>query len=303
MQASSRSATVARHSQVDSELSLRWRGVARSAILHCPGPRPSREKLPLVLVLHGGGGTALHAREATRFSDKADAEHFAVVYPNATRADETRPARFLSNPPMWADGAGRGHTAGGEVDDVGFIGAVIDEVARMVRIDLDRVYATGFSNGAAMALRAGAELSERLAGVAAVAGTLWTRPHKPARPVSMMYITGTEDTLNPIEGGVYRSHWGKMERKAPLHELLGEWAGWLGCGGSPGITRSEAGVVTWQYGPAPGGGEVRAHIIEGCGHVWPGGRPVLAERWSGPASDKLDATGAIWEFFREKRRG
>lgn len=282
----------------DHLIAIPWQGRDRSAVLHVPSV--GRRPMPLAVVLHGGGGTALHAREATRFSEKADQTGFAVVYPNATRPDESRPARFLRNPPMWADGAGRGHTRAAAVDDVGFIGALVDHLCLARLADPRRAYITGFSNGAAMALRAAVERPGRFAAAAAVAGTLWIEPATPPIPATpLLYITGDRDPLNPVEGGEYRSHWGALERKPPLAELLSRWASWFAAP-PPRISRDERGIVTWRYRDAGGSDVVVASIIENCGHVWPGGRPVLSERLSGPPYAAFDATAAIWRFFEQR---
>ncbi len=282
----------------DHLIAIPWQGRQRSAVLHVP--TVARRPLPLVVALHGGGGTALHAREATRFSEKADEAGFTVVYPNATRPDESRPPRFLRNPPMWADGAGRGHTRGAAIDDVGFIGALVDDLRRAGLADQRRVYITGFSNGAAMALRAAVERPGRFAAVAAVAGTLWIEPHAPpAPPTPLLYVTGDRDPLNPVEGGEYRSHWGALERKPPLAELLSRWASWFAAP-PPRLSRDTRGIITWRYRGVDGEDVVVARIIENCGHVWPGGRPVLSERLSGPPCDAFDATAAIWSFFEAR---
>lgn len=123
----------------------------RECVIHvpvsCDGSRPAA----LVIMLHGFGGTALNAARETGWSEKADREGFVIVYPEATRPDGTSPANFRWNPQAWNDGSGRFHAAAEGVDDVAFIGALIDRIGESCRIEAGRIFVTVFSNCASMA--------------------------------------------------------------------------------------------------------------------------------------------------------
>lgn len=252
---------------------------------------------PLVIVLHGGGGTARMARIATRFDALAPTVDCVVAFPEATRPDPARPASFLRNPPFWNVGLGQGRFGREAVDDVGFISALIDAVGAATPIDRRRVYVTGFSNGGSMALHAGVELSERIAAIAAVAGHLYLRERGPARPVPLLYMSGDADPMNPLDGGEFVSPWGRVERRSSVREMLAVWARWCGCDPRAAVVRDDDGVRVERFGPGPSGAEVLYYVIAGTGHVWPGGPSVLSERIVGPASDRIDATRVIWNFL------
>jgi polyhydroxybutyrate depolymerase len=270
-------------------------GRRREYVLHTPasgaGPRP------LVVALHGGGGTARFAKYATGWSEKADREGFLVAYPEGTRPDSTRGASFLRNPQFWNVGTGFGFVEREGVDDVAFMESLLDELLAQAPIDPARVYVTGFSNGASLALRLGVELSERIAAIAPVAGQLWRWDRGPARPMPMLYITGAADPLNPLDGGEVRSPWGRVHTRPLIADMIRQWARWVGCATTPTLQTSDAGVRRMRFGPAEQGAEVDFYVVEDMGHVWPGGREVLAERLVGPMSDRLNATDLIWEFF------
>ena len=137
-------------------------GVERSYYLHLPPAYKSSLKLPLVLVLHGGGkGDGLTPAKHLGFTSLADSNNFIVVYPNGIDG-------------YWRDG--RGYTHRGKrdtsVDDVGFISKLIDHLVRENKTDPKRVYVTGISNGGMMTLRPGCELSSKLAAIAPIAASI-----------------------------------------------------------------------------------------------------------------------------------
>ena len=77
---------------------------------------------------------------------------------------------------------------------------LLDDLATVVNVDPRRVYATGMSNGAMMCYRLAAELSDRIAAIAPVAGTMAIETCRPRRPVSVLHFHGTKDTLVLFEG-------------------------------------------------------------------------------------------------------
>jgi polyhydroxybutyrate depolymerase len=227
------------------------------------------------MMLHGAGGDAEFAAEETGWSDLADSEGFAVVYPEGLPARRDKAPKFLTNPVEWTDGSGRGGA-----DDVGFLAAVLDDVARRVPIDPRRVYLTGFSNGAGMAFRFAAERADRVAALAPVAGHLWVRDARPSRPIPTFYMVGDADPLVPLHGGTARTPWGKAEHRPAVADTLERWGRAIG---SP-----------------PGSDLFPVQVIPGHGHHWPGGKALMGERLGGPASDQLNATAEIWRFFQNK---
>jgi polyhydroxybutyrate depolymerase len=257
--------------------------------------------LPVVLVLHGTGGTAAWTLGETGWGKTAEREGFLAVLPEGTRADPARPPGFLDNPQVWNDGSPRGALGQPGVDDVGFLRGVLADVRARYRVDPDRVYVTGFSNGAGMTFRLGVELSEQLAALAPVAGHCPLPDPRPARALPTLYLVGTEDPFIPLAGGELVSPWGgEVEARPAVAETLARWARGLGCPTEPARVRNEDGVRVEVYGPGREGVEVLAYFIEGLGHHWPGGRGQLKRRLAGPPSDRVNANQVIWDFFRRQ---
>ncbi|HKB02401.1 MAG TPA: PHB depolymerase family esterase [Gemmataceae bacterium] len=238
--------------------------------MHVP---PVAGPMPLVVMLHGAGGSAEFAVEETGWSRLAEQEGFAVAYPEGlpVRADQV--PKFLTNPQEWTDGSGRGGA-----DDAGFLLAVLEDARSRVPIVPGRVYLTGFSNGAGMAFRFAAEQADRVAAIAPVAGHLWVADPKPSRPVPTIYMVGDADPLVPLAGGTARTPWGKLGNRPAVADSLERWSRAIG---SP-----------------PGSDRFPVRVIPGHGHHWPGGKALMGERLGGPASNEVDATAEIWRFFQ-----
>jgi polyhydroxybutyrate depolymerase len=287
----------------DHSLTLRVGDLERRYLLHVPPNYDGQKPVPIVIMFHGGGGTGRGAMRETGWTDKADKEGFLAVFPEATPPDPTQPSRFRTNGQIWNDGSGRFHAGQKNVPDVVFINAMIDDLIARFNVDRRRIYATGFSNGASMTFRVGAELSARIAAIAPFAGALWIKQPNLERPISLYYITGDADPLNPFEGGAPKFATGGASRemasqaKPPVREHVTTWVRLLGCQAEPKQTLTSPGVTTEVYSGGRDASEVLLAIIKDHGHVWPGGKNQLPESWVGKASDKFRATDTIWEFF------
>ena len=162
-------------------------GRRRHYRLHVPPVLPLGA--PLVIQLHGGGGNGTGLDRLTRFHQLADRERFAVVSPDGFDRH-------------WNDGRAADNRPG--VNDVGFVAALIDCLAGWLPIDRRRVYAVGISNGAMLTARLAAQLPDRIAAFAQVAGTVaedapvWWNPD---RPVPLIQFHGDADVIVPYGGG------------------------------------------------------------------------------------------------------
>jgi len=271
----------------DHVLSLSVGGRERTYLLHLPPVYDGRHLLPLVIVLHGGGGNAPGAVRMTGFSPKADKEGFVVVYPNGSGRLKTR---LLT----WNSGNCCGYALDNEVDDVGFIRALIEELVKTRSIDPTRVYATGMSNGGMMTYRLGCELADKLAAIAPVAGALNVENCAPANPVSVIIFHGTADE-HVLYGG------GEPIRKVDIHRRVDKsvsyavsfWVKQDGCAATP--QRSEKGNIRTEiYSGGKGGTEVAVYTVNGGGHAWPGGEAYLL---GAEPTKEISATDLIWDFF------
>ena len=183
--------TIAKGNSTDT---LQHDGKSRFYSIHLPSAYPkSKNPLPLVVALHGGGGSGRQFETQSRLSEKADKEGFIVVYPDG-----------LQNPGIlglrtWNAGACCGQSAvTRQADDVGFIRELIDKLVATYRIDSKRIYATGHSNGGMLCYRLACELPDKLAAIAANAGTMQVETAcRPTRVMPILHIHSQLDRNVP----------------------------------------------------------------------------------------------------------
>ncbi len=266
-----------------------WR--KRRYTLHVPPSYTPGTPMPLVLNLHGGGGRSATARLQSNMDSTSDRAGFIVVYPDGTgRTIWSR--RLLT----WNAGECCGHAMEKGVDDVGFINAVLDDVATLFSVDTGRVYATGLSNGAMMVYRLACELTDRIAAIAPVAATMALKECNPSRPISVIHFHGTADRNSPFKGGVGSLAVVKMAHMPVMDDIM-FWVEKDHCAREPVKTYSLPNTTVDIYRAADGT-EVELVKIKGMGHGWPGGRRMLKVELEGDISDSINANDMMWDFFQ-----
>ena len=269
-------------------------GRTRTYRVVVPGSVRPDEPVPLLLALHGGVGSGAQFERTSGFDDLAATHRFIVVYPDGI---EIGGASVLATGHVWNGGKCCGRAARVRVDDVGFIAAVIDRVSEDHRVDPDRVFAAGHSNGAIMSYRLACELSDRIAAIGVQAGTIEVDGCTPTRPVSVLAIHGTADTNIPIEGGKGRGISGATF-SSPV-AAVETFARLDGC--SPSSTRTapdnpDVTIETWPGGRA--GTEVRFARVTGATHAWMGHpSPRASTGLTGEPYQRFDSSAAIWDFL------
>jgi len=275
-------------------LSLSFGGFERKFVLRVPPAEPPATGWPVVVVLHGMGGTADWTLAETGWDRFADANGIVLIVPEALPSDPSKPVSFWKNPTAWNDGH---PDRSNDVDDVGFLDAVMAEAHKRVHINRRRVFATGFSNGAAMTFRLAVERPNVLAAIAPVAGYCRVNVPSPIRPVPTFYLVGDRDPFLPIQGGVVKTVWGWSETRPPIVEMFADWSAALGGSRTPELTTDVDGLRLTHY--AHPTVAIRCGVIEELGHHWPGGRGQLSRRLFGPPCHRIDANRLIWAFFAE----
>jgi polyhydroxybutyrate depolymerase len=282
----------------DYSASIIYGGLKRTYSVHISSSYDQNKTTPLVIVLHGGGGTGKGMVKLTGFNAVADKESFIVVYPDGFEKH-------------WNDGRGvqRYRTQIENIDDVGFIAALIDRLSDELNINASMVYVTGISNGGMMSHRLGCELSQKIAAVAPVASNIPVNKASvwaPSRAVPVLIINGTDDPLVPWAGGDI--HFGNITlgEVLPVADTVKFWVEKNGCSSSPIITQlpdtdpvDGTTVRKEVYGGCQDGAEVVLYAIEGGGHTWPGGLQYLPESVIGRTSKEFNASEVIWQFFKE----
>jgi polyhydroxybutyrate depolymerase len=279
------------------EISINHNGVARTCLLYVPRKSPGG-RLPLLIVLHGGGGNARRMLSLTKqqFNTLADAKGFYVAYPEGIGGHWND---FRDDPIDYA------HQK--NIDDTGFISALIDKLAVDYPLDTERVFATGISNGGFMSFRLACELSAKIKAIAAVTASHPVSMEgkcRPARAIHVLILNGTKDPLVPYNGGYVEVLGIKRGRVISTDDSVRFWVAVNKCAGTPAIedlpdNNSNDGtkVKKISYGPCSGNTRVILFSIEGGGHTWPDGIQYLSKRIVGNTSRQINACDVIWDYF------
>jgi polyhydroxybutyrate depolymerase len=270
---------------------LQHGGRDRSYILRVPpAVETARSRIPLVLVLHGGGGNGDNAEAMTGFTAKGRSEAFIAAYPEGTARGRIR--LFT-----WNAGHCCGYAMESGIDDVGYIAVLIDHLLADCPIDPNRIFITGMSNGAMMAHRLGRELPGRIAAIAPVVGGLFGDEAVSRANVSAIMISGLLDASVPpytggATGGRFGAAWDGTQLK-PAEYQAQYWAAANRCQPEPAVRETSA-YRHLRY-TCSGSSGVELYAVKDNGHAWPGGQ--RGSRLGDRPSQALDATDVIWTFF------
>jgi polyhydroxybutyrate depolymerase len=291
----------------DHEFFLTHQQLRRSYLIHVPPQVAQGQPLPVVLNFHGGGSHAEVVKAYTRMDRAADRDGYIAVYPNGSSGFGNR---FLT----WNAGSCCGPAVALQIDDVGFVHAILDELPKRTPIDTSRIYVTGLSNGAMMAYRFAAEAASRVAAVAGVAGATILQNFNPSRSVPVLHIHSMQDHIARFDGG-----FGPPSAVAdtrmfhpPVEDMLRRWLDHNACPLKPDIVDAVAGpagtpdekhsAIRRVYGPCRDGVEVVLWQLSGAGHVWPGGVRDYMPQLLGTGTAVIDANTEMWKFFSRFRR-
>lgn len=253
-----------------------FEGLDRTYTLYVPSSYTPGDHLPLLFALHGLTQTGNIMMQFTDFNTYADQDDFIVVYPDG-----------VSN--SWNVGFSGGSTA----NDVGFLSALIDTLHVQYGIDLNRVYSTGFSNGGFMSYRLACELTDRIAAIASVSGTMTDAAWgscQPSRDMPVMHIHGTSDFVVMYNGGFGNTS---------VDEVLGLWRGFSNCPDTavvtdlPDLVQEGSTVTTYTWAPCDDSVEVILYKVINGGHTWPGS---VGTTGIGITNRDIIASDEIWKF-------
>ncbi len=278
-------------------------GIERSYTLYVPHSYDAKTALPLLVLLHGGGGAGKRMIKFTGFDKIASQEGLIVVCPEGYERH-------------WNDGrleiSHKAHEK--NIDDVGFISQLIDQIGKEKNIDKSRIYVAGISNGAMMSFRLGLELSNKIAAIGTVVGCLpepFSTKAVDARPMPAIIFNGTKDPLVPFEGGYVKFLRKTLGKVISAPETAAFWAKHNKCddkaeealltlnGNKSGCTVKEK-----IYKNCCNNADVEFYSIEGGGHTWH--RDSLYAQYLpvmviGKACRDIDTTELMWSFFKKHR--
>ena len=267
-------AVVATLQPTDEERTLTVDGAERTYLLHVPPGLDSSQPAPVFFALHGFD-TEKHfeisdLQNVAGFEAISDQNGFILVYPSGLDG-------------VWNVGGGCCKPAvDNNVDEAAFIRAILDDLSSTANIDAKRIYAAGFSMGGMLAFKLGCEMSDTLAGVASVAGSMIYEPCQPDQPVSIFQVNGKADTLVPYEGGVGGFMTGDIDFP-PAEQVRDTWAQLDGCTGA--VQMEDKGVATLtSYESCQDSTAVELYTMDVLGNNW-------------PTQYVLPVSQMIWDFF------
>ena len=262
--------------------SINHDGLQRDYILYVPASYSPGTQAPLVFNFHGYTSNATQQMWYGNFRSIADTEGFIVVHPEGTLDN--------SGVAHWNVGWGAS-----TVDDIGFTSALIDSISAEYSINQNRIYSTGMSNGGFMSYQLACELSDRIAAIASVTGSMnigWFNSCNPNHPIPVMEIHGTLDPTVPYSSSSFTES---------IPNIMDYWVNFNNCNSNAVVTAvlntstsdgCTAKHQLWENGS--NGATVEHYKIIGGEHSWPG-----ALFPNGVTNQDINASEKIWEFFNK----
>lgn len=223
-------------------------GTMRHAVIHVPESYRASDAAPLVVVLHGLTEGPADIRSATHFDVTGDMRGWITVFPEGIGAS-------------WNGGVCCGNASAGNVDDVGFMRALVKAIQSDWCVDSKRIHATGFSNGGFMAHRLACEASDVFASIGVVAGQMGIPSCKPQRSVAVAQAHGTADPAVPYGGNPFIFFPATMD-------TMNGWAMRDGCGASPMQYATIGNTTCVKWPSCTQGADVSLCSVNGGVHTW-----------------------------------
>ena len=254
-------------------------GLTRQYILYIPACYDPDAQSPLVLSFHGYSSNAQTNFNYTNFKSIADTAGFILIHPQGS---------LLNGVTHWNVG---GWTLSSTVDDVGFVSNLLDTVSAHYNIDQDRIYSTGMSNGGYMSFLLSCQLSNRIAAIASVTGSMTLQTYdncNPQHPTPVLQIHGTADATVPYNGN---PTWTKS-----IDDVLQYWVNFNNCNSTPSIsnvpdTDASDGSTADHMVYSEGDNCVTTEHFKvyNGGHDWPGA-------WG---NMDISASAEVWKFLSQ----
>ncbi len=269
-------------SSVRQVVTMPFDGVTRRALVQLPAGYDSTTPAPLILSLHPFLLTPEEWEDYSGLASRGTAAGNIVVSPEGSPPG-----------PRWSVPGGLPGP-----DDVGFVGALLDRLSSELCIDGSRVFAAGFSAGAAMAEALGCAYPDRIAAIVASGGANLTSLCPGAPGVDTLLLHGTADPIVPPGGSdvVFAPPYGLS-----IDAVVASVAVRNGCDATPSTSMVTATVSAESFGGCRAGHRVELWKMIGAGHTWAGPKPPLVALIGGIVVGKtdtsIDATSVALDFF------
>lgn len=270
------------------EGTLTVEGRVRSYLVNLPSNYYDDEStLPLVIGMHGTGGSATQFEIDYRFSEFANTEQFIAVYPEGVQNNGFLGLR------TWNAGTCCDYAMTEKIDDVAFISKLIDTLILTYNVDPKRVYVTGMSNGGMMAYRLACEISDKIAAVAIVSCSMVVAEScHPSRAVPILHMHSVLDAKIPYTGGIGIGGY----YFPPVDSVLQVWAAENSCSATPQvlINNNDYKLTTWSS--CENNATIEFYLTQDGGHAWPGG--LKSRSGADTPSKVINANELLWDFFQ-----
>lgn len=272
----------------------------RQYMIHLPPAFSASSKLPVIFAFHGGGGEYKKTIRYYNLNGLADRFGYIIVYPNAVNK-------------AWSmkGVASRIRHTENQVDDVGFISALLDQLIVSYGVDSNRVFCTGISRGGIFSLFLAWQLSDRIKAIAPVCASIpvaIASNYQFSHPTPVLLINGTGDPLISYYGGpgkLNTRNAGSLEADMlPTEKLVNKILGLNNCSSAPIVSNlpdldpGDGCTATELVYPCQGGLVQFIKVING-GHCWPGGIQYLPKLIIGKVCRDFKAEEKIFAFFQE----
>ncbi|GAC1352658.1 MAG: hypothetical protein NVS3B20_12750 [Polyangiales bacterium] len=239
-----------------------------------PASYDKSKPTPLVILLHGYGGSGALQESYFKLGDVGKTKTFLLAYPDGTLDKDSR--LFWNATDACCDFGPKAP------NDVAYVSAIIDYMSSNYNVDPKRIFIVGHSNGGFMAHRLACDLSNRVAAIVSLAGAVWkdTAKCNPKEPVAVLQVHGDKDAVVSYLGGPFTAG-GPVYPGA--RETVADWATKDGCGPTLNATTERLHLDSSQLGMETRveryagckGGAVELWTIEGGGHI-----PSLVPSWA-----------------------
>lgn len=265
------------------EATLMHDGAERDYLLYIPENYNEQNEVPLVINYHGYGSSNVEQIAYGDFRSVADTAGFILAVPQGLK---------FNGETHWNV---QGWIIGSPVDDVDFTSALIDAISEDYSINSERIYATGMSNGGFMSFLLACQLSDKIAAVASVTGSMTPETFNdcsPSHPTPVLYIHGDSDSVVPYNGAI----WTK-----PVSETINYWKNYNQCEEEAVKTDFDdvntvdgSTVEKYFYDNLNNYAVVEHYKVIGGDHTWPG----TIFNFDGTNQD-INASEKIWQFFAQ----
>lgn len=284
---------------------LNYDGFNRKYLIQIPSDIQNKQ-VPLLIALHGGGGTVEKWAEFTNngFEKLSEQEKFILVYPQGLKKQWNDTRDFKSS-----------YAHRNNIDDVGFLSALIDHLENDYQIDKKRVYVVGVSNGAMMAQYLALKHADKITAIASIIGSMpkgLTKKFQPVGQISVLMLNGEKDPLVPWNGGAVKLGKRNNGEIDSVDDTLRFWVDNNNCVNPPVIenlkdldTNDETTVEMKKYLGCANNTQVVLYKINGGGHTWPAYKDkrsllkqLVVDKIVGKKSRDIDTSVVVWNFFK-----